>query len=70
MNDEGRGKSLENAVHFELRSGQDFTEHFTLEMPVKVKTLKHENSFSKGRIPFCRDQTLRSASSSALSWKT
>lgn len=26
------GKSLENAMPFEIRSGQSFTEHFTLEM--------------------------------------
>lgn len=37
------------------KSGQDFTEHFTLE---KVKTLKHENPFPKGQIPFLQGSHL------------
>lgn len=52
------GKSLENAVHFEIRSGQDFTEHFTLEMPIKRKTLKHENPFPKWTDPFFQGSDL------------
>lgn len=32
LNGEGGGKSLENTMPFESRSGQSFTEHFTLEM--------------------------------------
>lgn len=63
MNEEGRGKSLENAVPFEIGSGQNSTDHFTLEVPIKVKILKRENPFPKGPIPFCKDQTFMSASS-------
>lgn len=32
LNGEGGGKSLENTMPFEIRFGQSFTEHFTLEM--------------------------------------